>query len=46
MRINAMLLKKHVVPIKSLYFEAASKRLEQGEKYGGLYGKISVFKCS
>ena len=35
-----------IVPIKSLHFEAGSKRLEPGEKYSGLYGKFSAFKWS
>ena len=33
-----------IVPVKSLYFEAGSKSLEQGGKYSGLYGKLSIIK--
>ena len=39
-------LNADIVPIKSLYIEAGSKRLEPGEKYRGLYGKLSVSKWS
>ena len=35
-----------IVAIKSLYFEAGSKRLEPGEKYSGLHGNFSAFKWS
>ena len=34
------------VPIKSLYFEAGSKRLEPGTKYSGLYGKFAIVQWS
>ena len=34
------------VPTKSLHFVSGSKRLEPGEKYGGLYGKFSIVRWS
>ena len=39
-----MQLNADIVPIKSLYFEVGSKRLEPGEKYSGLYCKYSIIK--
>ena len=30
-----------MVPIKSLYFVSGSERIEQGEKYSGLYKSLS-----
>ena len=37
-----MQLNADIVPIKSLYFESGSKRLQPGEEYSGLYGKFSI----
>jgi len=39
-------LNSNMAPIKSLYFEAGSKRLETGGKYRALYGKFLVSKWS
>ena len=39
-----MQLNADMVPIKSLYFEAGSKRSEPGEKHIGLYGRLPIIK--
>jgi len=39
-----MQLNTDMLPIKSLYFESGSKRLESGEEYSGVHGKFSIVK--
>ena len=41
MQVNA-----GIVPMKSMYFESGSKRLEPEEEYSGVYGNFSIVKWS
>ena len=41
-----MQLNADIVPIQSLYFESASKRLQPEEEYSGLYGTFTIVNWS
>ena len=41
-----MQLNADIVPIRLQYSESGSKRLQSGEEYSGLYGKLSIVNWS